>query len=95
MEMNANSAANPEIELLRGPVALSPLPRIQAGRKVRIRELCASPEVSCRLREIGLGEGQVIKLVACSANIICQVCNSRLALTAKLAQMIMVEACLE
>jgi Fe2+ transport system protein FeoA len=93
--MNADLELNPELELLRRPAALSPLPRVKAGRTVRIRELCASPEVSCRLREIGLGEGQIIKLVACSANIICQVCNARLALNAQLAQMILVEACVD
>jgi Fe2+ transport system protein FeoA len=93
--MNEDFEVNPELELLRAPAALSPLPRVKAGRTVRIRELCASPEVSCRLREIGLGEGQIIKLVACSANIICQVCNARLALNTKLAQLIMVEACAE
>jgi Fe2+ transport system protein FeoA len=93
--MNANFEASPELDLPRASAALSPLPRVKAGRTVRIRELCASPEVSCRLREIGLGEGQVIKLVACSANIICQVCNARLALNTKLAQMILVETCAE
>jgi Fe2+ transport system protein FeoA len=93
--MNSNVEACPELEFLRAPVALSPLPHVKAGCTVRIRELCASPEVSCRLREIGLGEGQIIKLVACSTNIICQVCNARLTLNAKLAQMILVEACVE
>ena len=41
---------------------LSPLHQIKAGRTVRIRELCGSPEQSCRLRELGLGEGQIIRL---------------------------------
>jgi Fe2+ transport system protein FeoA len=68
-----------------------PLPQVKAGRTVRIRALCASPEVSCQLREIGLHEGQLIRLITCSANIICQVCNARLALNAKLAQLILVE----
>ena len=93
--MNANFETDSELELLHAPAMLSPLPRVPAGRTVRIRELCASPEVSCRLREIGLGEGQLVKLVACSANIICQVCNARLALNTKLAQMILVETCVE
>jgi Fe2+ transport system protein FeoA len=89
--MNANSVPASVFQQFYAPAALSPLPQVKAGRTVRIRELCASPEVSCRLREIGLHEGQVIKLITCSANIICQVCNARLALNARLAEMIMVE----
>jgi Fe2+ transport system protein FeoA len=58
---------------------------------VRIRALSAPPEVTKRLREIGFCEHQVIKLVIRQANLICQVCNSRLALSAELAQMIIVE----
>ncbi len=71
---------------------LSPLDQVNAGRTVRIRQLCASPEMSCRLREIGLGEGQIVRLIACRANIICQVCQARLALNNALARMILVEA---
>jgi Fe2+ transport system protein FeoA len=59
--------------------------------EVRIRELSAPPEISQRLREIGFGEQQVIKLLIRQANLICQVCNARLALSAELAQMILVE----
>ncbi len=70
---------------------LSPLHQIKAGRTVRIRELCGSPEQSCRLRELGLGEGQIIRLIASHTNIICQVCQARLALNAALARMILVE----
>ncbi len=70
---------------------LSPLPRIKAGQMARIHELCGSPEVACRLREIGMCEGQWVCLIACSTNIICQVCNARVALNAKLAEAIMVE----
>ncbi len=81
----------PVMEPLPEAAALSPLPQVKAGRTVRIRVLCASPEVSCQLREIGLHEGQLIRLITCSANIICQVCNARLALNAKLAQLILVE----
>ncbi|HZQ47385.1 MAG TPA: FeoA family protein [Verrucomicrobiae bacterium] len=73
------------------PASVSPLHQVKAGKAVRIRELCGSPEVSCRLREIGLGEGQIVRLIASHANIICQVCQARLALNATLARMIMVE----
>jgi Fe2+ transport system protein FeoA len=58
---------------------------------VRIKQLCAAPEVQNRLREIGFGEEQIIRLVTSQANFICQVCNARLAISAQLAQLILVE----
>jgi Fe2+ transport system protein FeoA len=68
-----------------------PLSRVQAGMAVRIKELCAAPEVQNRLREIGLGEDQIVRLVTSQNNFICQVCNSRLAISEQLAKLIMVE----
>jgi Fe2+ transport system protein FeoA len=68
-----------------------PLSRVKAGMAVRIQQLSAPPEVSQRLREIGFGEQQVIRLLIRQANLICQVCNARMALSAELAQMIIVE----
>lgn len=58
---------------------------------VRIKQLRASEEMSQRLREIGFCEEQVIRLVTSQANFICQVCNSRLAISEELAGMILVE----
>jgi hypothetical protein len=43
------------------------------------------------LREIGFGEEQIIRLLASSTNVICLVCNARLALSARLAETILVE----
>jgi Fe2+ transport system protein FeoA len=77
-----------------GPVCnqpLCPLNRVRAGTAVRVKELCASPELACRLREIGLGEEQIVKLLANHSNIICKVCNARLAISSPLAETIMVE----
>lgn len=68
-----------------------PLSRVQAGVAVRIKQLCAAPEVQNRLREIGLGEDQIVRLVTSRNNFICQVCNSRLALSEQLARLILVE----
>ncbi|MGD0813679.1 MAG: FeoA family protein [Verrucomicrobiota bacterium] len=68
-----------------------PLNRVEAGVAVRIKELSAPPNVTQRLREIGFGEQQVIRLLVRQSNIICLVCNTRLALSFKLAQMIIVE----
>ena len=68
-----------------------PLSRVKAGVTVRIREICASAEVSSRLREIGFCEEQIIKLLTSQTNIICLVCNARMAISAQLAKVIMVE----
>jgi Fe2+ transport system protein FeoA len=59
--------------------------------EVRIRELSATDDVNKRLREIGFVERQIIKLVTSQTNLICQVCNTRLALSAELAKLIIVE----
>jgi Fe2+ transport system protein FeoA len=90
--MNTRDDSGPTIGENPPPVSLSPLHLIKVGETVRIRELCGSPEVSCRLRELGLHEGQFIRLIACHSNIICQVCNARLALNAMLAKLILVES---
>jgi Fe2+ transport system protein FeoA len=71
--------------------SLCPLNQVKAGVAVRIKQLCASPEVARRLREMGFGEAQIIKLVTSHANIICLVCNARMAISAQLAQAILVE----
>jgi Fe2+ transport system protein FeoA len=68
-----------------------PLSRVKAGTAVRIKQLSASPDTSKRLREIGFCEEQIIRLVTSQANFICQVCNARLAISAELAQLILVE----
>ena len=70
---------------------ICPLTRVKAGVAVRIKQLCASPELQNRLRELGLGEDQIIKLLTSHTNFICQVCNARLAISEQLAQLILVE----
>jgi len=73
------------------PSLLCPLNRMRAGMAVRVKQLCASPDVGQRLREIGLGEEKIIRLLCCGTNVICIVCNARLALSAQLAEAILVE----
>ena len=68
-----------------------PLSRVKAGVAVRIKQLCAAPEVQNRLREIGICEDQIIKLLTSRNNFICQVCNARLAISEQLAKVILVE----
>jgi Fe2+ transport system protein FeoA len=58
---------------------------------VRIKKLCAAPEVQNRLRELGFCEDHIIKLLTSQANFICQVCETRLAISEQLAKTIMVE----
>jgi len=68
-----------------------PLSHVKAGITVCIKEHTSPPEVTNRLREMGLCEEQHIRLVSHATNIICQVCNARLGLSRKLAETIMVQ----
>jgi Fe2+ transport system protein FeoA len=70
---------------------LCPLSRVKAGVAVRIKQLCASPDLQNRLRELGFCEDQIIRLLTSQTNFICQVCNARLAISEQLAQLILVE----
>jgi ferrous iron transport protein A len=70
---------------------MCPLSRVKAGVAVRIKQLCAAPELQNRLRELGFCEDQIIKLLTSQTNFICQVCNARLAISEQLARIIMVE----
>ncbi len=70
---------------------ICPLSRVRAGVAVRIKQLCAAPEVQNRLRELGFCEDQIIRLLTSQTNFICQVCNARLAISEQLARLIMVE----
>jgi Fe2+ transport system protein FeoA len=70
---------------------LCPLSRVNTGVAVRIKQLSASPEVTHRLREMGFCEEQKIKLLSRQTNLICQVCNARLGISARLAEQIIVE----
>jgi Fe2+ transport system protein FeoA len=73
-----------------GPL-VCPLSRVKTGAVVCIKELSTSPEISDRLRELGLGERQTIKLLSRQSNLICQVCNARLGISEELADAIWVE----
>lgn len=70
---------------------LCPLNRVRTGMAVRVRQLRTTPEISERLREIGFGEDQVVRLITNQTNFICQVCNTRLAISEQLARLILVE----
>lgn len=85
------SATSESVAKIEARCELCPLSRVKAGVAVRIKQLSAAPEVQNRLRELGLGEEQIIKLLTSQTNFICQVCNARLAISQQLAQLIMVE----
>ena len=70
--------------------ATCPLSSVQAGAVVCIKELVAKPDVVDRLRELGLGEQQHVRLVSRHPSLICQVCNARVALSPELAESILV-----
>ncbi|MFO1457955.1 MAG: FeoA family protein [Verrucomicrobiota bacterium] len=70
---------------------LFPLNRMRAGCVVIIKRLTANAEVNQRLREMGFGEEQRVKVITLQNNVLCQVCNARLGLSAKLAETILVE----
>jgi Fe2+ transport system protein FeoA len=57
---------------------------------VRIKQIDAPPETAKRLREIGFCEEQVIRLLNRQSNLVCQICNARMAIGAKLGDWILV-----
>jgi Fe2+ transport system protein FeoA len=71
--------------------SICPLSQVEAGTTVRIKQPVASPETAQRLREIGFCEEQIIKLLTAQANVICQVCDTRLGIGSQLAEVILVE----
>ena len=89
MISEADSCVSKPANCLAGP--LCPLNRVRAGTSVRIKQLPDGAEMNTRLREIGFCEEQTVKLVSARDSVICQVCNSRLAISAQLAAGIMVE----
>ncbi len=85
----------PSYVVLEGQCAgpeVCPLSRVQAGVTVCIKQLSTAPDVTDRLREMGLCERQKIKVVARQSSFICQVCNARLGISQELADAIWVEA---
>jgi Fe2+ transport system protein FeoA len=85
---------DPQCVVVNGECAgdnVCPLSRVKAGTVVCIKQLDAAPEVRDRLREMGFGEKQIVKLLSKQSNLICQVCNARLGISEKLAETILVE----
>jgi ferrous iron transport protein A len=70
---------------------LCPLSRVEVGVRARVKQLNCFPEVCGRLRELGLVEDQVVRLVSRHRSVICQICNARVALSEALAEAILVQ----
>lgn len=70
---------------------MCPLNRVRAGTTVVVKQLTASPDMNRRLREMGFGEEQRIKVLSLANNLLCQVCNARLGLSERLAETILVQ----
>lgn len=69
--------------------ATLPLSEAPIGKKVRIRRLSTGPDLSRRLRELGLGEHALISCVLKGhGNIICAVQNTRIGIDRRLASKI-------
>jgi Fe2+ transport system protein FeoA len=70
-----------------------PLSEAPVGKRVRIRRLSTGPDLSRRLREIGLGEHALVSCVLKGhGNIICAVRNTRIGIDRRLASKIVVSA---
>jgi Fe2+ transport system protein FeoA len=91
VKQNASSPAGADIPADCPHPRLCPLNHVADGTVVCVRELAATPEVRDRLRELGLGEEQRVRLVSRQNSVICQVCNARVALSDELAGTILVE----
>jgi Fe2+ transport system protein FeoA len=73
------------------PGTFLPLSEAPIGTRVRIRHLNTAPEVSRRLREVGLSEQAIVSCVHRGhGNIICAVQNTRIGIDHRLAGKIFV-----
>ena len=81
----------PDVGELSGTARKALLSEVRAGTVVCIKQLAASADVMNRLREMGFCEEQQIKLISREGNLICQVCNARLGISAQLAESILVK----
>jgi Fe2+ transport system protein FeoA len=70
---------------------LHSLAEIPLGEEVRIRALHGSPELSHRLRELGICEDAVLRCLSrVHGNLICEVSSARVGLNASIARDILV-----
>ena len=80
--------SSPDASSPKSLVRLSELPNGSAGR---VQELEGKTEICQRLREMGFCESAVVEKVSGAHTLLCQVCGTRIALSDKVAQHILVE----
>ena len=73
------------------PAPLVRLTELPVGASGRVQELAGKTEICQRLREMGFCESAVIEKVSGVHTVLCQVCGTRIALSDKAAQHILVE----
>lgn len=91
LSKDKKSPAEPGTDACCAETETCPLSTVEAGTTVCIKQLTVQPDVLNRLREMGLGEEQRIRLISRHPSLICQVCNARVALSPDLAKAILVE----
>ena len=67
------------------------LTQVGPGTEVRVSRLECAPNTCQRLREMGFCENAVVKKIRGGADLVCWVCGTRVALSARLAKQILVE----
>ncbi len=67
------------------------LTELPVGASGRVYELNGESTVCARLREMGFCESAIIARVSGEKTLLCQLCNTRIALSDRAAQHIMVE----
>ncbi len=68
-----------------------PLSELPVGSAGRVRALTGEAEVCQRLREMGFCESAVIQKISGQHTLVCQLCGTRIALSERAAQHIVVE----
>jgi ferrous iron transport protein A len=68
-----------------------PLTELPVGSAGRVCELAGEPGVCARLREMGFCESAVIEKIAGVRTLLCQLCETRIALSESAARHIVVE----
>jgi len=71
---------------------VQPLAETRPGATVRVLRLEGAEPVCARLREMGFCEQAEVRVLNSSANVVCQVCGSRVGLSRGLAATIVVSA---
>lgn len=89
--MKCDRMPNSPCERPDGMRPCCPLSQVRSGTSVRIKQLLAAPELCQRLREMGLCEEKKVRLLLQNRSVVCEVCNVRLGLCARLADSIWVE----